>query len=111
VRANIAAVAIPGALALGQDVGRLVAAPPPGSAQPPYDLVYVDPPYDLADDVVEAALEGLAAHGWLAEESLVLVERSRRGAGFGWPEGCVAERDRTYGDTLVRSALWYGRDA
>jgi hypothetical protein len=28
-----------------------------------------------------------------------------------WPDGYDADKDRRYGETLVRSALWYGRDA
>jgi 16S rRNA (guanine966-N2)-methyltransferase len=111
VTANAATVGLRGAVPLGQDVVRLVAALPPAQALAPYDLVYVDPPYDHADTEVEAVLSGLAEHGWLADGALVLVERSKRGAGFLWPDGYDAERDRAYGDTLVRSALWYGRDA
>lgn len=110
-KANAATVGLPGALAVGQDVVRLVSAPPAGGARPPYDLVYVDPPYDHDDTEVEGVLDGLGRHGWLAEGALVLVERSRRGAGFLWPDGYEPERDRAYGDTLVRAALWYGRDA
>ena len=111
VKANAATVGLPGAVAVGQDVVRLVSAPASGQARPPYDLVYVDPPYDHDDAEVEGVLVGLAAHGWLADGALVLVERSRRGAGFLWPDGYEPDRDRAYGDTLVRSALWYGRDA
>jgi 16S rRNA (guanine966-N2)-methyltransferase len=111
VRANIDAVHLPGAVALGQDVAALVASEPPPSAVAPYDLVYADPPYDLGDDVVEGVLHGLDAHGWLAPGALVLVERARRGPRFAWPSGYDPDRDRSYGDTEVRSALWYGRDA
>jgi 16S rRNA (guanine966-N2)-methyltransferase len=111
VRANIATVGLRGAVALGLDVTRLTAAPPGGQAAAPYDLVYVDPPYDQADTDVESVLGGLAEHAWLAAGALVLVERSRRGAGFLWPDGYEPERDRQYGDTVVRGALWYGRDA
>jgi len=56
-------------------------------------------------------LAGLAGHRWLADGALVLVERARRGSALTWPDGYEPERDRTYGETLVRSALWYGRDA
>ncbi|MFN8158280.1 MAG: 16S rRNA (guanine(966)-N(2))-methyltransferase RsmD [Candidatus Nanopelagicales bacterium] len=111
LKANAASLGLRGAVPVGQDVTRLVAAAPSSAAHAPYDLVYVDPPYDHADTEVEVVLAGLADHGWLAEGALVLVERSRRGAGFLWPDGYEVDRDRSYGDTLVRSALWYGRDA
>ena len=111
IRTNADAVGLPGAVVLAQDVTRLTSTTPPASAAPPFDLVFVDPPYDVADEVVEEVLSGLAMHGWLAAEALVLVERGRRAAAFTWPAGYDAHRDRAYGDTVVRSALWYGRDA
>ncbi len=111
IRANVDAVGLPGAVVIAQDVSRVTSGAPPSAASAPYDVVYVDPPYDVPDDTVEAVLEGLATHGWLAESALVLVERARRTAAFVWPEGYDVDRDRTYGDTMVRSALWYGRDA
>jgi 16S rRNA (guanine966-N2)-methyltransferase len=79
----------------------------------PYDVVFADPPYSVEDAVVEQVLHGLTAHGWLDEGSLVVVERARprRGITFAWPEGYDPLRDRAYGDTVVRSALWYGRPA
>lgn len=111
VRSNVAAVGLPNAVVLGGDVGSLTGFAPPPTAVPPYDVAFLDPPYDLADDVVERVLTGLADHGWLADGSLVVVERARRGSGFAWPAGYTPLRDRDYGDTRVRTALWYGRDA
>jgi 16S rRNA (guanine966-N2)-methyltransferase len=111
VRANVVAVGMPNAVVLGGDVSSLTSFPPPSSAVAPYDVVFLDPPYELADDVVEPVLEGLARHGWLGAGALVVVERARRGSGLTWPEGYEPGRDRDYGDTRVRTALWYGRDA
>lgn len=72
---------------------------------PPYDLVYVDPPYAASDDDVRGLIASLAGHGALAEDALVVVERSSRSPSP-WPgEGWEHVRTRGYGDT----ALWYGR--
>jgi 16S rRNA (guanine966-N2)-methyltransferase len=111
--ANVATVGIPGAVVLGDDVVRLAGSAPPALAKAPYDLVFADPPYDVADDVVEQVLAGLAAHGWLADGALVVVERARprRGEMFAWPDGYEPGKDRKYGETVLRTALWYGRDA
>jgi 16S rRNA (guanine966-N2)-methyltransferase len=113
VRANVAAVGLDGAVVLPADVTSLTSLAPPTQAVAPYDVVFADPPYSLDDAVVEGVLHGLAAHGWLDEGSLVVVERARprRGITFAWPEGFDPLRDRAYGDTVVRSALWYGRPA
>ena len=111
VHANVDAVGLAHAVVVAGDVGALTSLAPPPSAVPPYDVAFLDPPYDVDDGVVEQVLAGLAAHGWLTAGSLVVVERARRGSGFTWPEGYQPLRDRDYGDTRVRSALWYGRDA
>jgi len=113
VRANIATVGLPNAVALGSEVTSLTSLGPPPTAVAPYDVAFLDPPYDVADDVVEGVLAGLADHGWLGDGSLVVVEREkpRRGTGFTWPAGYEPGRDRDYGGTRVRTALWYGRDA
>ena len=113
LRGNVRTLGLPGAVVLGEDVVRLTQSGPPASASAPYDLVFADPPYDVADGVVEQVLAGLADHGWLAHGALVVVERAkpRRGEAFAWPEGFEPGKDRIYGETLLRTALWYGRAA
>ena len=113
VKANIATVGLPNAVALAADVTSLTSFAPPPSAVAPYDVAFLDPPYDVADEVVEGVLVGLGEHGWLDDGSLVVVEREkpRRGTGFDWPVGFEPGRDRDYGGTRVRAALWYGRGA
>jgi len=80
-------------------VERVLAADPE-----PADLVFADPPYALSDDAVAGVL-ALLTGGWLAPGAVVVVERSRRGAGPRWPEGVEALKERRYGE----GALWYGR--
>lgn len=105
LRRNIAAVGLPGAAALRADAARLAAAPPPASAQPPYDLVLLDPPYDLPTPDLGDVLAALAANGWLTADCTVVLERAAASGEPVWPEGFTALRDRRYGDT----ALWLGR--
>jgi 16S rRNA (guanine966-N2)-methyltransferase len=111
LRTNLATVGLPGGVALGGDVSRITSAAPPPGAQPPYDLVFADPPYDTADETLDAVVAGLAEHGWLADGALVLLERPRRRTATTWPAGFEVGKERTYGETVVRSALWYGREA
>ncbi|TMM33177.1 MAG: 16S rRNA (guanine(966)-N(2))-methyltransferase RsmD [Actinobacteria bacterium] len=70
-----------------------------------YDVVFADPPYESAEDEVAAVLGDLVAHGWLAADALVVVERSTRSPEPGWVKGITGERSRRYGETM----LWYGR--
>ena len=73
----------------------------------PYDVVFIDPPYALELGDVLKSLAALRSNHWLAADALVVVERSSRGVGVGWPDGFAAERSRKYGETT----LWYGRAA
>jgi 16S rRNA (guanine966-N2)-methyltransferase len=70
----------------------------------PYDLVFADPPYALADDELARVLHRLT-EGWLAPGAVLVVERSSRGAGPRWPQGVEALKQRRYGE----GTLWYGR--
>lgn len=73
-----------------------------------YDLVFADPPYDLPTAAVQADLTALAAHGWLSEDALLLVERSARSAEIDWPAGFEARSARRYGETRIESAVYLG---
>jgi 16S rRNA (guanine(966)-N(2))-methyltransferase RsmD len=71
----------------------------------PYDVIVADPPYALPDPAVDEMLASLVGNGWLAEEAVVVVERSTRGTPVAWVPGITAEDRRRYGETT----LWYGR--
>jgi 16S rRNA (guanine966-N2)-methyltransferase len=75
-----------------------------GRASGPYDLVFLDPPYDLPGDALTADLTSLAP--LLRPGATVVVERSRRSAAPEWAAaGLEAIRDRAYGDTT----MWWGQ--
>jgi 16S rRNA (guanine966-N2)-methyltransferase len=101
IRANIAALGLAGAELVVDRAERLVQRAPAEH----YDLIFLDPPYALADTAVIDLLEGLREHGWAAPDALVVVERASRGPALAWPEGYAAERDRRYGEAV----FWYGR--
>lgn len=105
VRVNVRSLGLPGAEVRTVRVERLVASPPPDGHA--YDLAFLDPPYDVPDGDVAAVLAALLAHGWLAPDALVAVERATRAGWAGWPEGVEGLRTRRYGE----ASLWYGRAA
>ncbi|WP_280489376.1 16S rRNA (guanine(966)-N(2))-methyltransferase RsmD [Nocardia carnea] len=76
-----------------------------------FDLVFADPPYDLPTPAVEGDIGELAAHGWLAEEALLLVERSVRSAEIAWPAGFAGRAPKRYGETRIESAVYVGAGA
>jgi len=66
-----------------------------------FDLVFLDPPYDLADAELAANLAALTP--LLDPDALVVVERSSRSPEPTWGPGLALERRKNYGDTT----LWY----
>lgn len=84
---------LPGALAAGPEQ--------------PYDVVLLDPPYELAEDVLAEVLHRLVTHRWVAAGGLVVVERSTRSPEPGWPEGLARVDERRYGETR----LWFAESA
>jgi len=69
------------------------------SAREAYDLVLLDPPYELGEEELSGTLALLVPH--LGADALVVVERSRRSPEPAWPAALEPVRDRAYGDTAV----------
>lgn len=107
VRANARSVDCDVALVWSRAVSTALAE----EAGTPFDIVFADPPYPLPDATVAADLGLLAGNGWLAEDALVVVERSARSPEPGWPAGLEPlagkRRLKKYGET----ALWFARYA
>lgn len=100
LRANVAAVDLPGARVVAAEVVAALEGAPDGA---PFDVVIADPPYDLSDADLTAVLEPLVAH--LADDAIVTVERARRAARPAWPAGLGDPDDRRYGDTVLHRAM------
>lgn len=74
-------------------------------AEPAWDLVFVDPPYALAEDELAGILAELSPR--VREGGVVVVERSVRSPEPVWPEGLERFSQKSYGET----ALWYAEPA
>ncbi|MCU1667472.1 MAG: methyltransferase [Blastococcus sp.] len=101
LKANLAAVGLPGGRVVAGSVPTVVASRP--AAQ--FDLVLADPPYAAPVDEVREVLQALITGGWLAPGAVVVVERSSREEPWEWPTPLAGLRDRRYGEALLR----YGR--
>lgn len=73
-----------------------------------FDVVFIDPPYDVDDDDLALVLEALVPH--TASDALVVVERNKKSAEPRWPAGLQLEDDRRWGDTRVWTAIRTGAD-
>jgi 16S rRNA (guanine966-N2)-methyltransferase len=113
IKANVAAVGLPGATVATDRVERLLARPPAGTGTGTrsgldaddgrYDLVLADPPYALAEEAVTRVLT-LLEGGWLADGALVVIERATRSGPLDWPPGFLPGKSRRYGE----ATFWYG---
>ena len=101
IKANITAVALPGASVATDRVERLLTHPPDNANR--YDLVIADPPYALAEAAVTKVLM-LLEGGWLADDALVVIERATRSGPLDWPPGYLPSKSRRYGE----ATFWYG---
>lgn len=81
------------------DVAAFLAGPP--APEGPFDLVFLDPPYDLSDTGLAVVLEGVARPGWMAAGAIVVVERAGDAPLPPLPPGWRSTWERRYGDTLV----------
>jgi 16S rRNA (guanine966-N2)-methyltransferase len=64
-----------------------------------YDLVFIDPPYEIDNAQVEAELEALLPR--LSKGAVIVVERSSRTEDLVIPDGYEFEEKKNYGDTDV----------
>ena len=85
----------------GRAVKSRVAAFLDGRAERPFDLVFVAPPYAIANREVDAVLAALAGGDWLAPGATVVIERTRRAGAPELPDGWLVTWSRAFGDTLV----------
>jgi 16S rRNA (guanine(966)-N(2))-methyltransferase RsmD len=102
LRENLATL---GVAASAEVVTAPVAKAVAGTPTQPYDVVFADPPYELPDAELAEVLSALVSGGWIAEDGVVVLERSTRTGSPTWASGLTESRSRRYGETT----LWYGR--
>jgi len=68
-----------------------------------WDVVFLDPPYDLGEAELAHTLSLLAPR--VAPDATVVLERSSRSPEPAWPAGLELERRKDYGDTT----LWWAQ--
>ncbi|HIW77113.1 MULTISPECIES: 16S rRNA (guanine(966)-N(2))-methyltransferase RsmD [Gordonibacter] len=97
------------ALGLGSTRARVVRADvvkePPRGVRPPFDLVFLDPPYALSAQEALGVPAALAAHGALAEDALVVYEHASASNADADAAaaacGLALASRKKYGDTVV----------
>lgn len=64
-----------------------------------WDLVFIDPPYELGGLELDQVLAALVPH--LAPDAVVALERSSRSPVPAWPSGLEPDRRSDYGETAI----------
>ena len=67
----------------------------------PFDLVFLDPPYEMPSAELAVAFATLDAARWVTPAATVVVERLRSAERVTLPDGWGIEKERPYGDTLL----------
>lgn len=65
----------------------------------PFDVVFIDPPYDLSHTEITENLEALAPH--LAPDAAIVIERDARSTAPIWPAEYREIRSKHYGETVL----------
>ncbi len=100
-RANASVTGLTNVQVRADTVERVLAAGPVPGEQ--VDLVFLDPPYGLAEEDLRGVLLLLVAHRWLAGDALVVVERSTRSHEPLWPPVLESAGERRQGE----SRMWF----
>ena len=83
-----------------QDVSKYLSSP----ANHQFDIIFLDPPYDLANSEIEKILSMISKYNFLKNNGVIAVERESRSKEFNWPAPLVGTKVRGYG----QGSIYYG---
>jgi len=66
-----------------------------------FDVVFMDPPYELGMEEVVNSLKLLFKNGFLKNGSVVAIERDSKSKAIEWPEGFAPLKERKYGSATI----------
>lgn len=72
-----------------------------------YDIIFMDPPYEVENDFIEELLTDIHKNHLLRPGGLIAIERASKGNPFTWPQPYRAEKIRSYG----QGSIFYGVDS
>lgn len=67
------------------------------TAKSPYEIIYIDPPYEVLNTEVEKILKKILTQGLLSKFGVVAIERDAKAKPFAWPVGLSEVKVRSYG--------------
>jgi 16S rRNA (guanine966-N2)-methyltransferase len=73
-------------------------------SQPPFDVIFMDPPYESSNSEIEIILQRIVQHQFLQLRGVIAVERKSKSKPFLWPETTEELKVRSYG----QGSIFYG---
>ncbi len=69
-----------------------------------YDIIFMDPPYEISNHTIEEILQSILTHKLLTPIGMIAIERRSKGDPFTWPAPLTSEKVRSYG----QGSIFYG---
>jgi 16S rRNA (guanine966-N2)-methyltransferase len=69
-----------------------------------YDIIFMDPPYELSNGAIEEMLTQVVERDLLQPHGVIAIERETKGQPFAWPERLEEIKVRSYG----QGSIYYG---
>jgi len=73
-------------------------------SQPPFDVIFMDPPYESSNSEIEIILQRIVQYQFLQLRGVIAVERKSKSKPFLWPEMMEELKVRSYG----QGSIFYG---
>jgi 16S rRNA (guanine966-N2)-methyltransferase len=71
------------------------------SSELTFDVVFLDPPYDLPNNEIEKTLASLVKNNFLKRSSVIAIERDSKSKRLNWPTGLKELKERKYGAATI----------
>ena len=66
-----------------------------------FDVIFLDPPYDLPNNEIEKTLSSLVKNGFLKSSAVIAIERDSKSKRLNWPLGLKELKERKYGAATI----------
>ena len=72
-----------------------------------FDIIFLDPPYELPNKEIEKLLRGILKNNYLNSDGVIAVERESKSKEFIWPSPLIGTKVRGYG----QGSIYYGTNS
>jgi len=81
------------------------------TASKPYEIIYIDPPYEVANSEIEKILKKIISLNLLSKFGVIAIERDGKVKAFTWPPSLTELKVRSYGAGSIHYGVHTERDA